>query len=274
MKKALHTKSVNGCNLLTSLNIAQNSGFKAVEIVASKLDAYLDEGFTAKDLADELKKRDLEAICINDICHIESPRPEALEEMLEQAHRYSETAEIIGCKYIQLVPLVELDDYPWEEILEITADNTRKICDIGAKHGVAFQLEAVAWSPFRSLKRGLALIEKVGKNNLGMVVDTWHFYAGGETTPEDVANMDPSLIYNVHFCDGKRGEEGTVWDETKLRGYYFGEADIPLKEYSAAIKASGYRGWWSVELVSSKHWEMDAIDVAEKLSSDLAEYIA
>lgn len=273
MKKSLHTKSVNGCNLLTALSIAQKSGFSGVEIVASKLDAYLAEGFTAEDLAAELKAKNLEAICINDICHIESPRPEALEQMLEEAHRYAEVAEIIGCKYIQLVPLVELDGYAWDAILDITANNVKQICDIGAKHGVAFQLEAVAWSPFRSLKRGLALIEKVGKDNLGMVVDTWHFWAGGETQPEEVAAMDPSLIYNIHFCDGKRQAPDTVWDETKLRGYYFNEADIPLEDYANAIKASGYKGWWSVELVSSKHWEMDAMAVAKKLSDDMNHYM-
>lgn len=32
MKKSLHTKSVNGCNLLTTLGIAEKSGFSGVEI--------------------------------------------------------------------------------------------------------------------------------------------------------------------------------------------------------------------------------------------------
>ena len=57
MKKALHTKSVFGCNLITALEIAQRTGFNGVEIVASKLDEYLAEGFTAEDLAKELKDR-------------------------------------------------------------------------------------------------------------------------------------------------------------------------------------------------------------------------
>ena len=273
MKKALHTKSVFGCNLVTALTLAEKAGFSGVEIVSSKLDSYLDEGFTAEDLAQELKKRHQEAICINDICHIESPRPEGREQMLAEAHRYSEVAEIIGCKYIQLVPLIELDGRPFDEILEITGSNTKKICEIGAKHGVSFQLEAVAWSPFNSLKNGLALIEKVGMPNLGMVVDTWHFYASGETTFDEIAAMDPSLIYNIHFCDGKAlGDEG-VTDENYLRGYYFDEGHIPLKDYADAIKASGYKGWWSVELVSAKHWEMDALEVAERLSKDLEPYL-
>lgn len=64
-----------------------------------------------------------------------------------------------------------------------------------------------------------------------------------------------------------------MWDETKLRGYYFGEADIPLGDYADAIKASGYKGWWSVELVSSKHWEMDALEVAKRLSNDMDNYM-
>ncbi len=57
MKKSLHTKSVNGCNLLTALSIAEKSGFSGVEIVASKLDAYLSEGFTSEDLAASLKEK-------------------------------------------------------------------------------------------------------------------------------------------------------------------------------------------------------------------------
>lgn len=273
MKKALHLKSVYGCNLITALSIAADNGFGAVEIVASRLDEYLKEGFTADDLAKELKDRNLEAVCINDICHIESPRPEALVQMLEEAERYSAVAETIGCKYIQLVPLVELDGRPMDEIIQITGANTKKICEIGAKHGVSFQLEAVAWSPFNSLKNGLALIEEVGMDNLGMVVDTWHFYASSLTTFDEIATMDPSLICNIHFCDGRAlGADGEM-DENYLRGYYFGDGDIPLDKYAKAINDSGYKGWWSVELVSAKHWQMDANQVAARLSKDLDPYL-
>lgn len=273
MKKALHLKSVFGCNLVTALEIAKETGFGAVEIVASKLDSYLAEGFTANDLKAELESRNLEAVCINDICHIESPRPEALEQMLEEAERYSAVAEVIGCKYIQLVPLVELDGRPFEEIVKITGANTKKICEIGAKHGVGFQLEAVAWSPFNSLENGMALIKEVGMDNLGMVVDTWHFYASGKTTFEEIANMDPSLICNIHFCDGRAlGADGEM-DENYLRGYYFHDGDIPLDDYAKAIHDSGYEGWWSVELVSAKHWEMNALEVAARLSKDMDAYV-
>lgn len=273
MKKALHTKSVFGVNLITALTIASESGFAAVEIVSSKLDEYLKEGFTAKDLKKELEKRNLEAICINDICHIESPRAEALEKMLEEAKRYSCVAKTIGCKYIQLVPLIELDGRSWEDILSITAANTKQICEIGEQYGISFQLEAVAWSPFNSLAKGVELIDAVGMSNLGMVIDTWHFYASGLTTFDEIAAIDPSIIYNIHFCDGKRLGANGENDEEKLRACYFGEGDIPLSQYAKAINASGYKGWWSVELVSSKHWQMDAIEVAKRLSKDLTPYL-
>jgi sugar phosphate isomerase/epimerase len=273
MKKALHTKSVFGVNLITALTIASEAGFGAVEIVSSRLDEYLKAGFTAQDLKVELDKRNLEAICINDICHIESPRAEALEKMLAEAKRYSSVAKIIGCKYIQLVPLVELDGRPWQDILSITAANTKKICEIGEEYGVAFQLEAVAWSPFNSLAKGVELIDAVGMSNLGMVVDTWHFYASSLTTFDEIAAIDPSLIYNIHFCDGKKLGAGGETDEEKLRGCYFGDGDISLDKYAQAINASGYKGWWSVELVSSKHWQMDALEVAKRLSKDLTPYL-
>ncbi|QZY53608.1 sugar phosphate isomerase/epimerase family protein [Crassaminicella profunda] len=273
MKKALHTKSIFKSNLATDIRIAKKYGFGALEIVASKLASFLEEGFTTADLDKMLKDNELKAVCINDICGVESPRPEALERMLAEAHYFSSVAQDIGCPVIQLVPLLELEGRPFDEIIEITANNIRKIADIGATYGVGFQLEPVAWSPIHSLSKALKLIEKVDRDNVRMVIDTWHLWAGGETTPDDVAKLDQSMIYNIHFCDGKKQSRDTVWDETKLRGYYYGKGDIPLKEFAKAIKATGYDGWWSCELVSSKHWECDVFDVAERLSKDMDEYI-
>jgi len=37
-----------------------------------------------------------------------------------------------------------------------------------------------------------------------MVIDFWQLWAGEETTPDEVAKLDSSLIYGVHFCDGIR----------------------------------------------------------------------
>src|SRR5438270_251897 len=81
--------------------------------------------------------------------------------------------------------------------------------------------------------------------------------AGQATTPDDVARLDKNLIYGVHICDGKRRVPGTLWDEGALRGYLPGEGDIPIAEWVAAVKATGFDGVWSAETYSPRHWEAD-----------------
>ena len=48
-----------------------------------------------------------------------------------------------------------------------------------------------------------------------------------------------------------------------------GGGHIPLKEWVDAVLATGYDGWWSPELHSPKHWEMDPWRVAFNLRETL-----
>ncbi len=273
MKKSLHTKTVYGCNLATALAIAETTGFTAVEIVAERLFSYLHQGNTPEDLKKLLSKHSLEAVCINDICHVDREDALAKEKMAEEAWLLSTVAKEIGCKAIQLVPLCSLEGREWKDIKRITADNIRMIADIGNTFGVGFQLEPVAWSPINSLSKSLDLINAVDRDNLKMVIDFWHLWSAGGTTPEEVAKLSKDQIYNIHFCDGKSQAVGTVWDETVLRGYYPGDGDIPLKDWVDAVKATGFDDYWSCELISARHWEMNAIEVAKTMSDAMELYI-
>lgn len=273
MKKSLHTKTIYRANLATALDIARKTGYEAVEIVASNLKAYMEQGHTAQDLKNLLDEYNLVPVCINDICHVEQEGEEARKIMIEETLYYSAIAKDIGCKFIQLVPLCALEGRPWEEIISITGDNIRAMAEVSEKFGVSLQLEPVGWSPINSLAKAKELIEYVGKPNFGTVIDFWHLWAAGGTTPEDVAKLDKNMICNIHFCDGLTQALGTEWDETILRGVYPGEGNIPLKEWVAAVKATGYDGYWSCELISSKHWEENVYVVAEKMSQYMDEYI-
>ena len=119
-----------------------------------------------------------------------------------------------------------------------------------------------AWAPMNSLAQTLEVIAEAGRDNLGLVVDFWHLWAGEATTPDDVARLDKNLIYGIHICDGKRRAPGALWNEGQQRGYLPGEGDIPLRDWVAAVKATGYDGVWSAETYSPRHWEDDLYDLA------------
>lgn len=271
----MHGLTTMHCNLKTDIRIAREIGYDALEIVETKLLRYLDCGFTAEALIPLFEKYEIRPVCINALKYIERVEPKERQALLAEAERLCAAAEVIGCPTIQLVPFCGLEGRPWNEILELTAKNVADIAKIGQGHGVRFQLEPIAWSPIHSLSQSLKLIEAAGKpENVGMVIDFWHLWAGAETIPEEVSKLASSQIYGIHFCDGKRHVPGTEWVEVDLRGYLPGEGDIPIKEWVAAVKSTGFDGVWSSELLSPKHWEWDLLDIARETKVLMEKYTA
>ncbi|OOB78828.1 MAG: hypothetical protein BEN18_06145 [Epulopiscium sp. Nuni2H_MBin001] len=273
VKKALHTKSIYRSNLISDIRIAKEAGYNAVEMVGSKVLNYLDAGLHVDYVNETLDKYGVKIISVNDIAHVERTDAESVKRMCYEADVLTKFCQDVGCDCIQLVPLCTHAGKPWEEIMELTAGSVRQVLDIGKDRGIKFQLEPVAWSPINSLPKSLDFIEVTGRDNLKMVIDFWHLWYGQGTTLEDVEKLDPSMICNIHFCDGRRNPEGTECDEEDLRGWYAGEGDIVLKDWVDAVKKSGYDGYWSYELISKRHWEMDTKEVAHKTMELLSKYV-
>ena len=270
----MHGLTTMHCNLRTDIRIAREAGYDALEIIESKLLRYLDCEFKAEDLVPLFESYSIRPVCINALKDIERVAPEEREALLVEAERLCAAAADIGCPTIQLVPFCGLEGRPWDEVLRLTARNVADIADIGQRYGIRFQLEPIAWSPIHSLSQSLQLIEEAGRDNVGMVIDFWHLWAGGETTPDDVAALDGSMIYGIHFCDGKRHAPGTDWVEVELRGYLPGEGDIPIKEWVDAVRATGFDGVWSCELLSPRHWEWDLLEIALETKALMERYTA
>lgn len=96
------------------------------------------------------------------------------------------------------------------------------------------------------------------------MIDFWHLEAGERTTRDEVAKLDASLVYGVHFCDGIRHSKGTKRVEEDLRGFLPEEGKIPIKEWVDAVRATGFDGVYSSELFSPKHWEWDLWEIARE----------
>lgn len=269
----MHGLSTMHCNCATEVRLAAETEYEGIEFLETKIFRYL-EHFPASDLKALLDKYKIQARCINALKSVERIGDER-EDLLKECETLCAAAKVLECPVIQLVPFEGLEHLPYEESFELTCKNIADIADIGAKYGIRFQLEVIAWAPIHTLQQGLDVIDRVGKDNVGMVVDFWHLYAGEGTTPDDVAKLDKNIITGVHFCDGVKIPRDKPWTSTTeldCRGYLAGEGEIPVKEWCDAVKSTGFDGTWSSELLSSKHWEWDLWDVARKTRDQMLEY--
>ncbi|MBF9016977.1 MULTISPECIES: sugar phosphate isomerase/epimerase [unclassified Oceanispirochaeta] len=273
MKYGLHGLLVRYSNVATDIRIAADAGYDAVELHTDKLDRYLASGFTGKDLNLLLEKHSMKVSCIDIIGDVESQKPEVFGKVMDKAALLIDTAVEIGCPTIQLNAFMELADKSVDENIKLTAANIRKICELGQKKGIRFQYEGAAWTPIHSIEQCRMLVEEVGVDNFGFVVDFWHFWASRGGTPEDIAKLNSNMIYGVHIADGFRPAEGEAWvDETLLRGALPGDGEINIAEWIDAVKSTGYDGYYSGEILCHKLWEADLIDIASDTLSRMKKY--
>jgi sugar phosphate isomerase/epimerase len=270
---AQHSLTTMHCNCMTEVRIAKDLGYGGIEFMAAKIHRYLDNGQDIEELARACKNARINVVCINALADADRLDTVEHSRLLAECERLCVAAESLQCPTIQLVFRERLEGRPWHEVRKLTADNAAKLADIGKSHGIGFQLEPLAWAPMHSLSQSLEVIEEAGRENLGMVIDFWHLWAGGETTPDEVAGLDKRMIRGVHFCDGKRKQRITVDDEEELRSYLPGEGDIDIANWVRAVKSTGYDGSWSAETYSPKHWEMDLYDLSRKCRELMETYL-
>jgi len=265
------------CNLMTDIRIAKETAYSGIEINGSKLRRYLTQGYSIESVSEAMEG--LVPVGLTYVQDIERQDPEDYAALLRECEEVCGFAEKLGGPMVQLLtgPLDPrgkykgLGDLSWRERRKITARNLAALCEIGRKHRIKFFLEALTWTPLNKLPEVLEVIDAAEQDNLGLVVDFWHLWDSGATA-EDIAKLDKAVIYYVHFCDSleRCGERGTF--EQQGRDVWTGGGFIPLKEWVDAVRATGYDGPWSCELLSPKYWELDPWKTARDLKQFL-EYL-
>lgn len=222
-----------------------------------ELTRYLDAGFTAGDLRQELGP--LRVSMLDTLMPIESGDRATRRRLVAEASRLAAVAQELGCPALQVVALDGFDAGDWPGQRHALVASLRELADVAAPHGVRLALEPVVFSRFRTLAQALEVIEEVGAERVGLCLDTWHLWTSG-TAWEEAAALDAGLIATVHLGDTNARAGAASRDED--RAALPGEGVLPLRD---AVLATGYDGSWTVELKSERHWEWEPEVLARAL---------
>lgn len=274
MVTTLHGQVTLHGNVLSDVRVARDAGYAALEVHTDKLIRFLNAGGTAEELRTALDAHAIRAAAIDIIGGIEAVEADARRRLFAETERLCGVAQVIGAPTVQVNAFCGLDGLGIEENIRITAANLREIADIGSAYGVRFQIEGAAWTPIHSLEDCLRLIDETGRDNVGLVIDFWHFWASRGAEPADIARLGAELIYGVHIADGYRPAVGDPWvHETALRGVLPGEGDIPIAEWMDAVKATGFDGYVSGEFLNPRLWERDTLEAATAMRAAMERYL-
>ncbi|QRM56425.1 sugar phosphate isomerase/epimerase family protein [Sinorhizobium sp. BG8] len=278
-KLIFHSMASKMNTLAIDIDIARTVGFDGLETSGPKIAAFLDAGFTQVELRQRLEGLLLPGIGF--LIDLER-QGDQRDDMLLEAEKLCRLAVAAGAKGIEAItgPLDlrvfeagsaerhpelyrGLIDRPRDLQTALTAENLRAVADIAAGHGLLVYLEALSWTPLNTMDAQMRVIDLCGRDNVRVVIDFWHSFTSGDT-PERIARLDKDLIYGVHVCDSLPFAGG-IPNEAILRDVPTGSGVLDLKSWVDAVKATGYKGWWSCELFCNRQHQDNSYEVAEGL---------
>ncbi|MEL7483775.1 MAG: sugar phosphate isomerase/epimerase family protein [Planctomycetota bacterium] len=180
-------------------------------------------------------------------------------------------AERLGYTRATSVMLPFSDGLDFETYDALHVARIREACDALAPFGISFGVEYISPLSRRkdkptiyihTLGQTLELLDRVNRPNVGLMLDSFHWYCAGETE-DDIATIDPSRIVAVHLNDlvPDRPIDEQVVTERLLPGE---SGMIDLDAFIRGLARSGYEGPLTCEPTHDRWRGMDPADAAKK----------
>ncbi len=261
MQLGLNGATTLKADLATDIAVAGRAGFDFVEIWAAKLMGYLERGGLPA-LRRDLKRAGVRAATLNSVEHVTFNDPSGHVRMLEDFQRFCRVAEAINAETVIVVPSPRPKGVSLAAIERESIRVLRELSAIARPYGVrlAYEFLGFADCTVNSLAQCASIVEKVARPNVGLVLDTFHFFAGGSSVAS-IREVNPEKIFIVHINDVERAPRRKMHDALRL---YPGKGILPLPRILRALKAIGYAGGFSVEIFRPQYWNRPPLQVARE----------
>jgi hydroxypyruvate isomerase len=144
--------------------------------------------------------------------------------------------ERLGCTAFNALYGNRVDGATPEEQDELAVENLRLAAQAAGRIGGTVLVEPVSGAPAYPLKTAadaLAVIDRVGERNVGLLADLYHLAVNGDDVDKVIAEHT-ARIAHVQVADNPgRNEPGT--------------GSLPLEEQLTALETNGYTGWVGLE---------------------------
>ena len=260
MRLGFNGATTQTADLATDIRVAGQAGYDVIELRDGKLDQFLTKG-SLDDVHRMLREAGVAAWTINAIDRVGVDGTVGTARAVARCRELSRYAQVIDCSWVLVVP-GPTDGRTDAQVTSDTVATLREMADAAAEFsiGVAFEFMGFPWAAVRDVAGAWAIVQQANRPNLGIIVDTAHFYAGGSTLAS-IREVDPKQLVVLHINDVEDVAKPDITDGHRL---YPGEGVIPLQDILGAVRATGWDGVLSVELFREEYWQQDPLAVARE----------
>jgi sugar phosphate isomerase/epimerase len=258
----LNTSTIRGHNLSITeeVDIAAEAGYRAIEPWINKIDTYLDQGGSLRDLAKRISDHGLTVESsigfapwiVND----DDRRSKAMEAAKRDMDR---VAQIGGTR--MAAPAAGAQERTDVDLMK-AAERYRALCELGDKMGVVPQVEVWGFSKtLTKLSQAVMVAVESGHPKACVLADVYHLHKGGSDY-RGLGLLSPTSMFVMHMNDYPADPpRDKITDKDRI---YPGDGVAPLREILQTLHAIGFRGWLSLELFNENYWKQhNALTVAE-----------
>lgn len=251
-------------DLETDAAAAHAAGFECLEIWASKMREYL-KSHSVADLKNLLSENNLEPLSINSIEHITFRTTDDYAKIKAECEEFCRIAAEIEAPYVVVVPGKMPASGDNAEIISESVRVLNELADIAEQHGVALAFEFLGQQDcsVQTLELSNEIVGQVNRDSVGMVLDSFHFYAGGSEI-ETIGKLDPKKLFIFHINDAEDLPKSELTDANRLLP---GSGILPLTAIKAQLDNIGYNTVASIELFRPEYWERDPFELAAQANA-------
>ncbi|MHB0875312.1 MAG: sugar phosphate isomerase/epimerase family protein [Anaerolineae bacterium] len=269
MQPCINEATTMSTDFPTDVRAYAEAGFESMELWLPKVEQFIGAGGSLEAAARLLQQAGVRAVAACAQGGILLSDGEARRQALAQLRDRAGATRALGADTI--IVYSESAEQVDEDTYSRAARNLAEACDLVADFGVTIALEFIKGSHLvGSLPTARRVVAEAGRANLGVLFDTFHFYAG-VSKMEDLIACDGADLAFVHVNDAADRPREILTDADRV---LTGEGVFPVREMLRIIRDKGYEGYCSLELFNRELWDTDPWEVARRAHASLTEFLA
>lgn len=234
-------------DLLGHIEACARHGITSMEIRKPFLLEFMRQGHTLEELKAALDRHGVKPACLNSIESISFNNKRGMRVLTEMSEYLFYCCKAIGCDCVEVIGSFKAPTDNEDEIRAETVQALRQLSDAARPYGIKLALEYMGLpiSSVKTFNQALDIVNEVGRDNVGILLDTWHHYAAG-CAADDILKATNGQIFMVHTSDCPQREP---LQALRPESYMPGDGVVDIAAMLANLKKVGYGGAFSVEVM-------------------------
>ena len=253
----LDTATIRPASLKEKIKIAAEAGYDGIEPWDFELEEYEKNGGDLKELGAEIKKLGLKVPSVIGLWNAIPDTMELFNSSLPDTRRRMRMAKDIGSEHIQTIPNKLSANYDQQWV----AERFRDIIEIGLKeYNIKPALVFVKYFTIKTLGQAVAIAMDANHPLAKVIPDVYHMHiSGGGFEGLKMLKGDAIAIFQFNDAPATPAFKD-LNDEHRV---YPGDGILPLESIFRDLKATGYKGFISLEMYNPNYYKEDLLTVAK-----------